>query len=319
MKYGDLITVIILSYYSENTILDTLESVRNQTYKNIELIVSDDKSGDNTINIINKWVRDNSGRFFSSLIKQQNKNLGTSQNLNSVIFFSKGKWIKIIAADDILMADCVEDNVKYVIKQKCDSIVCSYYRLFKNNINESCSMNFMEKKYLQNLTSKSSQEQYQLLLKRDTKTSPTMFLNRKMLEKINGIDISIRNIEDWPLKLKITRKGYKLFCLEKETVYYRINESVSNSNVFIFNKNHVSQVMTLKKKLCYPNIPKYHVIYYYEEWLFKVYYSACILFFNNKINKKSKFFNCVYQAFKITNWKNLFKKSNIVKGNSLKN
>ena len=51
-----LVSVVIITYNSEKTIIETLESIKNQTYKNIELIISDDFSKDNTVEICKQCI-----------------------------------------------------------------------------------------------------------------------------------------------------------------------------------------------------------------------------------------------------------------------
>lgn len=61
-----LVTIAVVTYNSSQTILETLESVKEQTYKNIELIISDDCSSDNTTDICQKWLQKNA-IFFSNV------------------------------------------------------------------------------------------------------------------------------------------------------------------------------------------------------------------------------------------------------------
>ena len=52
-----LVSVVVITYKSANTILETLESFKQQTYKNIELIVSDDCSPDHTVEVVEEWIK----------------------------------------------------------------------------------------------------------------------------------------------------------------------------------------------------------------------------------------------------------------------
>ncbi|MDE6917678.1 MAG: glycosyltransferase, partial [Lachnospiraceae bacterium] len=56
-----LVSVIVLSYRSAQTIVETLDSIRNQTYPNIELIVTDDCSPDDTVQVLRAWMEQNEG------------------------------------------------------------------------------------------------------------------------------------------------------------------------------------------------------------------------------------------------------------------
>ena len=62
-NYSPLVSVIVITYNSSKFVLETLESIYNQTYSNIELIISDDCSSDETINICQNWLYKNKNRF----------------------------------------------------------------------------------------------------------------------------------------------------------------------------------------------------------------------------------------------------------------
>ena len=54
-----LVSIIVITYNSAKYVLETLESAKNQTYQNIELIISDDCSIDNTVDICTRWLNEN--------------------------------------------------------------------------------------------------------------------------------------------------------------------------------------------------------------------------------------------------------------------
>ena len=80
-----LVSVCIITYNSSNFILDTLESVKVQTYKDIELIISDDGSKDNTVEVCRKWLMLNKKRFVNIVLLVSEQNLGISANYNRAI------------------------------------------------------------------------------------------------------------------------------------------------------------------------------------------------------------------------------------------
>lgn len=64
--YNPLVSVIVITYNSAKYVLETLESIRVQSYQNIELIISDDCSKDNTIDICRNWI----GKMKNVLLEQ---------------------------------------------------------------------------------------------------------------------------------------------------------------------------------------------------------------------------------------------------------
>ena len=112
--YNPLVSVGVLTYNSSKTVLETLESIKAQTYQNIELIISDDASKDNTVEICKEWVEKNKDRFVRCEILTVPENTGIPANVNRRIAASRGEWSKGIAADDALLPDCIENFINYV-------------------------------------------------------------------------------------------------------------------------------------------------------------------------------------------------------------
>lgn len=109
-----LVSVHVFTYNSSKTVVETLGSIYNQTYPNLELIVSDDCSPDNTVEICREWIETHKDRFVRTKLLTFEKNTGVSANMNRGADACQGEWVKDIAGDDILLPDCVETYVDYV-------------------------------------------------------------------------------------------------------------------------------------------------------------------------------------------------------------
>lgn len=108
MQNKSLVTVICLCYNHENFVTESLFSVMNQDYAFVELIIVDDCSTDNSKNIIKKWLLDYPEvRFISNEI-----NLGNTKSFNKALQFAKGDYIIDLAADDVLISNCISLQVK---------------------------------------------------------------------------------------------------------------------------------------------------------------------------------------------------------------
>lgn len=308
-----LVSIVVLAYNSENTILETLVSLKKQTYKNIEIIVADDASKDNTIDVVEKWAYKNKQyvkiSYFTSAV-----NKGIPENMNKGVFMAKGEWIKIIAADDILLHDCIENNLNY-INNNNEIINFLYSDLIKFTVDENNKERILDsssaRSYMLYLSKYDSEKQYKKLLRKDILLSPTLFFRKKIYEKLGGADLSIKTIEDWPLRLKITKAGEKLFFLDKKTVKYRIHNSVSNKVNEVYKINQYKIVCNLKKKLCYPNIPKYDIFYWVSELSSRIKFLIITKFMKNRPSNGTKivikFFNC----FSVYSWRNIIYKTTI--------
>lgn len=225
-----IVSVVVVTYNSENFIIETLESIKKQSYKEIELIISDDFSKDNTLKIVEQWKNFNEEHFKKIIVLESQFNQGIAKNLNRGLKKAQGEWIKIIAGDDILHEKCVESNAKHIKKDENIKIVFSKVMKFKEVFNEKNFCGVLPSKKEQiNFTKSSSQQFSNLLFRGCTFTAaPTAFIKKELLEKIDYFDENYE-IEDYPTWLKITKEGIKLEFLDEITVYYRIHSNSFSS------------------------------------------------------------------------------------------
>ena len=109
-----LVSIIVITYNSAKYVLETLESAKAQTYQNIELIVSDDCSIDNTVEICREWIEQNKNRFVRTELITIPENTGIPANCNRGVRAAQGEWVKLIAGDDMLDNDCILNYVNYI-------------------------------------------------------------------------------------------------------------------------------------------------------------------------------------------------------------
>ena len=228
-----LVSVTVITYNSGEYILDTLESIKTQTYKKIELIISDDCSSDNTIKVCKDWVQLNRDRFEDTKIITSNVNTGIPGNKNRSIISCKGEWIKSIAGDDILHEECVEKNLKFALKNNYNAIF-SKTQVFNENFDRS---NFLfirpgeiDRKFYSTIIE--SDEQYKIMLNFNPIAAPTVFIKKNVLIDLGLFNLKYRFVEDYPMYLKVVKQGFKFAFLPEVTVYYRVHSrALSNSKV----------------------------------------------------------------------------------------
>ena len=130
-KNHPLVSVFVVTYNAGEYICETLDSIKSQTYDNIELIVSDDHSSDNTVSIVNEWVEKNKERFFRTEIMTVDHNTGVSANYNRAVRACRGEWVKNVDGDDLLTDDCIQLNINYVNEHQETKLVFSNAWIFK--------------------------------------------------------------------------------------------------------------------------------------------------------------------------------------------
>lgn len=120
-KSEPLVSICIPVYNTEKYIGDAIETSLNQTYKNIEVVVVDNQSTDNTYKIMKEYQKkDNRVKIF-----QNKTNIGMYPNFNKTIEYSNAEFIKFLCADDILKPRCIERMIKPLIKDSSISLVCT--------------------------------------------------------------------------------------------------------------------------------------------------------------------------------------------------
>lgn len=121
---NDKISVILPCYNSEKYIEKCIESILNQTYQNIEIIIIDDGSTDHTLKILEKYKKENDK---ISIIKK--KNTGVSDSRNIGIKEAKGKYIMFVDSDDFLELDAIEKLYLNIKKYKANIVRGRYKRI----------------------------------------------------------------------------------------------------------------------------------------------------------------------------------------------
>ena len=125
----DLVSVIIPVYNSERYISKSLESVLNQTYSNIEIIIIDDGSTDSSCDICRKYADLNEN---IKLIAKKNE--GVSQARNVGINVSSGKWIMFLDSDDYIEKDTIKNAMNLVTRDNCDTICWNYKKMIDHKL-----------------------------------------------------------------------------------------------------------------------------------------------------------------------------------------
>lgn len=272
-----VVSVIVVTYNSAEFILETLESIKKQNCERLELIISDDGSKDNTVELCRTWIKNNDV-FSSTKVLTVEQNTGVPANLNRGIAAASGEWIKGIAGDDILLCNCISDNLESAQNFPDDKIFISNMKSFRDDVT------IYEKTWVPagvEVCGKDGRAdiQYQFLLKNYFGNSPALFFNRKIFDIVT-YDEDIRFMEDYPFALNITKAGFRYVYFNKETVGYRVGNSLSNSTNRIFNDFYKKEI-AFKENYIFPfaspKIVKYHKFEHRRKVFFEKY----------KLNKKN--------------------------------
>lgn len=219
-----LVSIQVVTYNSAQTIIETLDSIKALTYPNIELIISDDCSKDNTVGVCYEWIEKNKERFVRTVILTVKKNTGVSANCNRAEDASQGEWAKIIAGDDLLMPNCISDCMDYVAEHQ--DLIYLVGRMEGFGRTQEEVDEYMTRCFDYSFFELSAEEQYhRLVFKGNCVPAPAVFYNIERVRELNITnDERIPMVEDYPKWMNVTKKGIRLHGLDKTIVRYRLSE-----------------------------------------------------------------------------------------------
>ena len=201
MDKTDLISIIIPTYNRAHIIKQSIESVLNQTYNNIELIIVDDGSIDNTKEVVDS-IKD------ERIIYVKQENQGACSARNKGVDFAKGQYIAFHDSDDVWHLDKLEKQIKALKQNNADIVFCKMF-VFGNFKKRIVPKNFKEG-FLQN---------HSLPLGISTQT----LIGKSEIFFNNKFDTNVPRLQDFELLLRI-HKNYSVYCIDEPLVDYCVQK-----------------------------------------------------------------------------------------------
>lgn len=217
----ELVSIIIVTYNSGEFIEQTLDSCLKQTYRNIEVIISDDNSQDNTIQICTEWVGKNNVEFDLKIVTS-NIRAGIPANCNRGAKASAGSWLKFLGADDILVSDAIE-NLMLTRKSHTD-IIFSRFETFGDEIQSadiypySFTWNIIKAR-----SCRVNDFSHWRFLLGFSNVAPGVMISRDTFYQNGSYDERYYLLEDLPLWYKVLSSTASVSFCESITVKYRIH------------------------------------------------------------------------------------------------
>lgn len=208
---NELVSVVIPAFNAEQHIKECIDSVLNQTYKNLEIIIIDDGSTDNTIDVITAY-KDEKIKLFKQ------KNSGSAVARNYAIKQASGIWIAFIDSDDIWLPEKLQKQL-----ENCSDHVWSHTDMFfYGDI-------YPEHTKTSDLTPKHSGLILKSLLIENSIGTSSVVINRKIFDELGGFNTDYRALQDWDFWLRVAEK-YQVCYLDEPMVYYRVHSSSVSRN-----------------------------------------------------------------------------------------
>jgi len=232
MQNFPLVSIICLSYNHEDYVVEALNSVINQTYPNIELLIADDCSTDNSVEIIQNWLQHHPKVHFSV----NEKNLGNTKTFNQLAKKAKGDYIIDLAADDVLLPNCVEKQVSTFRNSNFSNLGIVYGNLIEIDENGSSLRNYYTEK-----DHPESGDIYKMVIGRTTKIcSVSSMVKISVFEKLGYYDEKLA-YEDLDLWIRASRE-FDFEYINDVLAYKRETPNSLSSHFLIKNNSRTKKL-----------------------------------------------------------------------------
>ena len=207
MKTNPLVSIICLCYNQAKFVEETLESVWNQTYQNIQLIVVDDCSTDGSNKKIASLLKDRNTTYLALT-----QNVGSTQAFNKGLELAQGKYVIDLAADDVLDKKRVARQVAYFESSNEQVGVLYSDAVYISQDSQKLTRHFSNKRLYPH-----EGDIYMELLDRYFIPTPTMIIRKNVFEELKGYDENL-SYEDFDFWIRSSRNW--LYAYQNEVLTY---------------------------------------------------------------------------------------------------
>lgn len=220
------ISIVTASYNYEKYIKETIHSILNQTYKDWEMIIVDDCSTDNSVDIIKSYNDDRIKLFVNE------KNLGLKETLKRGIKEASSEWIAFLESDDVLAPDYLEKKVEIIKKYPDINLIfndCEFFgddervKAFEHALKKTRDL-LKNQSYPKNMF-------YDFYQSNKIFTFSSVTAKRRDLQKVN-FNQKLDYLIDWHLWVQLASLGKFYYMPEKLTKWRLHNNSYINSSTY---------------------------------------------------------------------------------------
>lgn len=211
-----LVTVIIPTYNRAATIRRAIDSVLEQSYKNLELIIVDDCSSDDTVQIVHSYC----DKRINLICLPQNG--GANAARNKGINAAKGEYIAFQDSDDEWLEDKLAIQIDYMNRARKKVCYCQH-----TLITDTKRINIPEHTNQKEIY---EEKIVDLLRKMNVISTQTLIIHKEVVEKIGMFDETLKRLQDYEFVIRICQK-YDISYVDQALVnVYRLNDCISNNN-----------------------------------------------------------------------------------------
>jgi len=232
-------SIITISYNSEKYIEDTLKSVLKQTYNNIEYIIIDGNSKDNTLKIINSYKENFNEKI--KIISEKDK--GIYDAMNKGLEYTNGDIVSFLNSDDVFAHNKVLENVFNVFNNNsnCDACYGNIAMVKRNDLND-----------IKRIWSSSNENYFSKCKYGWVPAHPSFFAKKELYDKYGNFDLQFKIAADFDLICRFIEKyNINLYYIDDIMIKMRV-EGTSNNGIKPIIKGNKEAFLALKKNDIFP-------------------------------------------------------------------
>ena len=232
---GELVSVIIPSYNHENYIRECINSILNQTYKNLEIIIEDDCSQDNTQQEIKKIKDKRIKSFFSE------KNKGVVETMNDLLKKCNGKYIAIIGSDDVWYPEKIAEQVKIFKNNPKVGAVFTEVDIIDENGHKYNKSSDFDSNIFRSLNVPRAERLKMFYMYGNHLCHPSSMITKEVLENVGFYNKAYRQLHDYDYWVRVANQ-YDIYIINKKLMAYRRERKNAKS---VSASTDINQIRTL--------------------------------------------------------------------------
>ncbi|MCV3216728.1 glycosyltransferase [Plectonema radiosum NIES-515] len=217
------VSVIIPSYNHEKFVAEAIQSVLNQTYQDFEIVITDDGSTDNTVNVIKQFT-DPRIRLFCFTI-----NRGAAVAANNCLKEARGEFIAMLSSDDVFAIEKLEKQAKFLDEHLEMGAVLSYAHIIDEDGNDFTQEKHAYKEIFIQYNRNRFKWLNRFFFQGNCLCHPSALIRKKCYEDVGQYDERFAQLPDFDFWIRLCMK-YEIHVMPEELIKFRIRDNEANAS-----------------------------------------------------------------------------------------
>ena len=273
-----LVSIIIPVYNAKNFVIESIESVVNQSYPNLEIIISDDCSTDGTQEVIKSYLKDKDSSQFKVFLNQEN--LGVTKNFRQCFNACTGEYIAIHAGDDVMLSDKIRTQVEFMKNKPTCVITYHNIEVFDSETNKVL---YYYNSIFQNIPRSGDVRKF---IKYYCFSGLSSVMIRKSSFSDHGYSDTLLVAPDWLMCVETLLKGGNVLYINKVlTRYRRHKNNITNKSSSFFSQAHLDTLNSMS-----------YLMIFHPEYLKESLHAFAVTLRGMRHTKNSIFYNKILKT-----------------------